>query len=130
MSYKIIETLIEDWQVKSFRFNGQVNDEIVNRSESNVEERLLIKEEQSYTLTIQGLTKEQKNEIYKKARTYAQTGQKATFYGIGTYKNDTIKMNYIGDTTTTFEYFVEYTSIGIALNGVLYDITFNILEER
>ena len=135
MSYVFLITELEDWQVKSFKFKGQRNKEVVNQSETFIEERLLINESQVYTLSLQGLTQEQMKEIYKTARNYSQISYEPIFYGTssdpnGFSYNETINMNYIGDSEFGFTTKIDYNKVGISLKGVLYDMTFEIVEER
>lgn len=133
--YSFLDTELEDWQVKSFRFKGQRNKEIENESETFVEERLLINEKQVYTLTLQGLTSAQFKEIYKQIRDNTQDGYKAIFYGIApdpsdTYYNETVNMNYIGDNPYGFVTPMDYNTVSFNLNGVLYDLSVEVIEER
>ena len=135
MSYKFMETILEDWQVKSFKFKGQRDQKVKNESEGRQREQLMIKENQVYTLYLQGLTSSQSKELYKKAREYSLNDTYFVFYGISSdpsdlYYNETVNMNYKGDSEFGFATRIENDKITDSLKGILYDMTFEVVEER
>ena len=131
--YELLGIELDLWQIKDFRFAENRIQTIENESLSFEKEILILNEKQVYNLSIQGLTVDKKNNIYNNARDNFFTKYKPIFYLGDPYTMDPIKtimMGYLGNNTFLFNAEIDYRKINITLNGVLYDMTLEVIEER